>query len=407
MTSGTRVPLSVLDLSPISSGSVPADALHNTLDLAKHAEALGYHRYWLAEHHLSPAAAAASPAVMTALVTSATTRIRVGSGAVLLTHANPLVVLEQFGSIAALYPGRIDLGLGRSLSLADLEKRIGARDAAGSPPAHKPEPSLPRSTPEGLFVPSAPNLSRLAESPTLQTERQLLWRDRIGVVDYREQVRELLTLWKGEFTAPDGTLVHANPAEGTDMAVWVLGSSPGVSSQVAAELGLPFTANYHQSPSTVIRSVESYRERFTPSTFLSEPYVMVSAEVVTADDDETARKLASPIALSVLALRTGLGYIAVPTPEDAAAHPWTSEERQLIADRMDTQFVGSPDTVVAGLEVLQKATGAHELIVISTTHRHEDRRRSYELLANAWGINDNRETFRDSGMSAVTARARN
>lgn len=385
MPTAKRVPLSVLDLSPISAGSTPAQSLRNTIDLACHAEQLGYYRYWLAEHHLSPAAAAASPSIMTALVTAATSRIRVGSGAVLLTQTNPLVVLEQFGTVAALHPGRVDLGLGRSLSLADLERRTGA----GAPSmSSRPPAERPQVTPEGLLIPSPPDLSRLTESAALQVERRLIWQDRIGAVDYEQQVSELISLWRGEMTAPNGEPVHANPAEGVDLQLWILGSSPGVSSQVAGKLGIPYAANYHQSPSTVLSSIESYRRNFTPSPLLSEPYVMVSAEVVVADDQATAEWLARPIALSVLAIRTGVGYIAVPTPEEADDHRWTDAERQLIADRMDTQFVGSPERVAERLEVLQQATGADELILISTTHRHEDRCRSYELLAREWGLTD-------------------
>ena len=155
---------------------------------------------------------------------------------------------------------------------------------------------------------------------------------------------------------------------------------------MAGERGLCFAANYHVSPGTTLEAVEAYRAAFRPSARLSEPHLAVSADVVVADDDETARRLASPYALWVRSIRTGLGAIPFPTPEEAAAHRWTDEDRELVADRVDTQFVGTPATVVERLRTLQRVTGADEVVVTTVTHDHDDRRRSAELLAEAWGL---------------------
>jgi luciferase family oxidoreductase group 1 len=178
--------------------------------------------------------------------------------------------------------------------------------------------------------------------------------------------------------------VHAYPGEGSGVLVWILGSSGGQSAEVAGERGLRFAASYHHSPSTVIDAVEAYRAAFRPSAELARPYVSVSADVVVADDDALARELASGYAPWVSSIRTGAGAIPFPTPAEAAALDWTEEERELVKDRVETQLVGSPSSVVEQLKQLRAATDADELAITTITHEHEDRVRSYQLLAKEW-----------------------
>ena len=187
---------------------------------------------------------------------------------------------------------------------------------------------------------------------------------------------------------PDGDPIHAVPGEGAGVEVWIFGSSAGQSADVAGARGLPFTANYHVSPATVLQAVEAYRSAFRPSEHLAEPYVAVSADVVVASDDETARRLASPYGLWVRSIRTGEGAIPFPTPEEADAYEWSAEDRDLVSDRIDTQFVGTPAAVVTSLEALRSVTGADELVITTITHDHADRVRSHQLLAEAWFATD-------------------
>jgi luciferase family oxidoreductase group 1 len=201
---------------------------------------------------------------------------------------------------------------------------------------------------------------------------------------YEEQIRDVLALLRGTYRSADDVEAHAYPGEGADLEVWILGASGGESATVAGSNGLRFAASYHHSPSTVLDAVEAYRAAFLPSDELARPYISVSADVVVADDDETATRLASGYGLWVRSIRTGAGAIAFPTPEAAAAHEWSDEDRALVKDRIDTQLVGSPQTVADKLEQLQRATGADELAVTTITHRHADRVRSYDLLAQEW-----------------------
>ncbi|MEW2522880.1 LLM class flavin-dependent oxidoreductase [Actinacidiphila alni] len=380
-TPAATVPLSILDLSPISSGSTAAQALHNTVDLARRAEAAGYARYWLAEHHLTTGVAGVSPALVIQLVAAATSHIRVGAGAVQLGHRTPLSVVEEFGLLDALFPGRIDLGLGRTGF-----RKPAANGAAPAAPAAPPAPrrTEPRYTPEGLLIPAPFDFTQLLGSPLLARYTQLVQYPGAELPDYRDQLDQILGLLRGDYRTPEGLEAHAVPGEGADLQVWVLGSSGGASAKAAGALGLPFAANYHVSPAAVIEAVDAYRKAFVPSAVLDEPHVLVSADVVVADDDATARHLASPYALWVHSIRSGRGAIPFPTPEEAAAHPWTAQERALVEDRVRTQFAGAPDTVVERLRTLQQATGADELLVTTITHDHQDRIRSNDLLAEAW-----------------------
>ncbi|MGY0022771.1 LLM class flavin-dependent oxidoreductase [Streptomyces sp. cg35] len=366
------VPLSVLDLVPLTSGSDAATALRETVRLARAAEEFGYRRYWLAEHHLNPGVAGSAPALVIQAVAQATSRIRVGSGAVLLGHRTPLSVVEEFGILDAFFPGRIDLGLGRS-----------GRPRVGAPPgAAVPEPGEGTFTDEGLYIPPRfTGFARLLGSPRFQRQLELLQQPGAQTPPYADQLAELLDLLAG--TSPGARAV---PGEGADVEVWVLGSSGGESAELAGARGLPFAANYHVSPGTVREAVEAYRAAFKPSDVLTEPYVVVSADVVVGEDDAAARELATGYAPWVRSIRSGEGAIPFPTPEEARRHQWTDADRELVADRVDTQFVGSARTVAERLAVLQRATGADELLVTTITHDHGDRVRSYELLAREWGL---------------------
>jgi alkanesulfonate monooxygenase SsuD/methylene tetrahydromethanopterin reductase-like flavin-dependent oxidoreductase (luciferase family) len=368
------VPLSILDLAPIVAGGTVRDALRNTIDLARRAEEAGYHRYWLAEHHLALGVASSAPAVLIGLVAAATGRIRVGSGAVQLGHQTPLAVVEQFGTLDALHPGRIDLGLGRS----------GQRRAEVAKAASAPPPVREAALVDGLLIPRPYSFASLAKSPLFALYGALLQQPGAESPDFADQVDEITALLAGTYRSPEGHEAHAVPGEGAEPQVWILGSSGGQSAQVAGERGLPFAANYHVSPATVLEAVNAYREAFKPSAALAEPYVLVSADVVVARDDETARRLASPYGLWVRSIRTGRGAIPFPTPEEAAAHEWSEEDRALVADRIDTQFAGSPQTVAERLRVLRRVTGADELLVTTITHDHADRVRSFQLLAEEW-----------------------
>lgn len=357
--------LSILDLAPIVSGGTAGDALRNTIDLARRAEEYGYRRYWLAEHHFAPGVASSAPAVLIALVAAATSTIRVGSGAVQLGHQTPLSVVEQFGLIDAIYPGRIDLGIGRS----------GQRRAELAQAAWEPKPARVM---DGLLIPPPFDFSQLAKHPHLAHYATLLQQPGAQTPDFAVQIDDVLAFLNGTHEA------RAVPGEGADVEVWILGSSGGQSAQVAGERGLPFVANYHVSPSSVLEAVEAYREAFKPSDALAEPYVIVSADAVVAESEAGAHELAKGYGLWVRSIRTGAGAMPYPTPEEADAHVWTDADRELVKDRLDTQFVGSAERVAGRLRVLRRVTGADELLVTTITHDHEDRVRSYELLADAW-----------------------
>ncbi|MFI1735614.1 MsnO8 family LLM class oxidoreductase [Streptomyces acidicola] len=369
------IPLGVLDLVPISSGSTATEALRNSIDLARKAESFGYTRYWFAEHHLNPGVAGTSPAVVLALTASATSAIRLGSGAVQLGHRTALSTVEEFGLIDALHPGRLDLGLGRS----------GGRPPGGpATPLPTATPVVDGRAPNGLRIPPRFSFEHLLGSPRIALQRKLLQQPNAESQDYREQVDDIVALLAGTYRSADGVEAHVVPGEGADVEIWILGSSGGESAEVAGRNGLRFAANYHVSPATVLEAAEGYRAAFQPSDVLDKPYVSVSADVVVAEDDETARELATGYGLWVRSIRAAEGAIQFPTPDEARAHTWSDADRALVQDRLDTQFVGSPRRVADQLAQLQEATGADELLITTTTHGHADRVRSYELLAEEW-----------------------
>ncbi|QRY47736.1 LLM class flavin-dependent oxidoreductase [Mycolicibacterium nivoides] len=362
------VPLSILDLAPISAGGDAVTALRNTVDLAQHAEQWGFQRYWVAEHHFV-SVASSSPAVLVGQIAAATERIRVGTAAVQLGHTTAVAVVESFGTLAAFHPGRIDLGVGRSG-----QKRAEAvRD--------KPrEPRPPREWHEvdGVVVPAPYDVSALMRDPKLRSRMAVLQQPEAVTPDFAEQLDDILAMLAGRYEV--GTAV---PGAGAGLTPWVFGSSKGQSARVAAARGLPFVASYHITPATALEAIEVYRNGFTPSEYLSEPYVAVSADVVVAEDEAAARYLASSYGHWVYSIRAGGG--AIPYPDPADCGPLSDEQLEVVRDRIATQFVGDPDQVAARLEALARVSGADELVITSVTHRHEDRLRSHRLIAERWG----------------------
>jgi alkanesulfonate monooxygenase SsuD/methylene tetrahydromethanopterin reductase-like flavin-dependent oxidoreductase (luciferase family) len=393
-------PLSILDLAPVVEGSTPGQALRNALDLARQAEEAGYLRYWVAEHHFSAGVAAASPTVLIAAIAAVTSRIRVGSGAVQLGHQTPLAVVEAFGTLSGLYPGRIDLGLGRSGQRRLEERRKLAAEQGVDVPAQARPGAAGNSggtggsrggagearVVNGLLIPPHYSQGELLKSPRFALNAALLQQPGAVTPDFGEQVNDILAFLAGTWRSADGISMTAVPGAGADAEVWILGSSGGQSARVAGALGLPFAANYHVSPSTVLEAAQSYRSAFRPSPVLPAPHVMVSADVVVAPTDAAARELAAGYGLWVRSVRSPAGAMEYPSPATAAAHPLAEQDAALVADRVVTQFVGSPGTVAKSLRILADAAGADELLVTTITHSHAHRVRSFQLLAREWGL---------------------
>ena len=320
-------PLSVLDLAPIVAGSTPSDALRNSLDLAQHVERWGYNRFWLAEHHNAIGIASAATAVVIAHVAAGTETIRVGAGGVMLPNHAPLVIAEQFGTLEALYPDRIDLGLGRA--------------------------------------PGTDRLTILA-----------LRRDVTSADTFPQDVLELQ-----QFLADPrpGQAVRATPGAGTRVPLWILGSSL-YGAQLAAALGLPYAFASHFAPEALLPALEAYRTGFRPSEQLQEPHAMVGLNAVVADDDETAHRLFTSAQQSFTNIFRGRRG-QLPPPIDDIESYWTPEEKVRVTGMLSRSFVGSPSTVRGGLDAFVAETQADELIVASAIHDHAARLRSYELLA--------------------------
>ncbi len=377
----TRVPLGILDLVPVSSGSTVTRALRNTIDLVQLAERLCYRRYWFAEHHLNPGVAGSAPALLTAMAAAATKKIRVGSGGVQSGHRTALSVVEEFGLLDAMHPGRIDLGIGRSGGRKFFKDYVEKR----STHTREAAPGVgPRHTENGLLIPAPPPSGGLGKSPRVSLTAELLQQADAVSADYGQLLADILGLLRGTYRSAEGLDPHPVPGAGADVEPWVLGSSAGESAEVAGKLGLRFAASYHINPATALSGIDVYRKAFVPSASLAEPYVAVSADVVVAPDDESARRLAAGYGLWVRSIRKGEGAIAFPGPEESSRHTWSEEDRALVHDRVATQFVGSPEVVAGHLERLQGATGADELIVTTITHSHADRVRSFSLLAQEW-----------------------
>lgn len=328
------IPVSVLDLSPVTTGSSVGQALRNTLDLARRVEKLGYHRFWLAEHHSMPGIASSAPSIMIGQVAAVTSTLRVGSGGVMLPNHAPLVVAEQFGTLDALFPGRIDLGIGRA---------------------------------PGTDQVTAHALRRQA--------------DALSAEDFPQQLAHLRAFLDDSFPADHPyAAITAVPGTGADVAVWLLGSST-YSAQVAGLLGLPFAFARHFSPTQTLPALEAYRSTFRPSEVLDEPYAMVTVTSIVADTDERAEYLAAPLRLTMARLRSG-NPGRFPSPEEAAAHPLTTEQRALLAPSSAGYIVGGPESVRAQFDELLALTDADEIMVSSLMHDHADRVHSYELVAD-------------------------
>jgi luciferase family oxidoreductase group 1 len=326
------VKLSVLDLATVTQGHTAADALADTTRLAGQVEQLGYHRLWVAEHHGMPQVASSAPAVLIGHLADATTTLRIGAGGVMLPNHSPLVVAEQFATLEALHPGRIDLGLGR---------------APGTDP---------------------------------MTARALRRSGELGADTFPQDVVELINY----LADSDGPPTHPAPVPGRGYLpeVWLLGSST-FSAQLAGLLGLPFSFAYHFSPGQVDQAFAQYRDTFRPSALLDHPRAMVAVSVLCAPTDEEAQWLAGPSALTILQLRTGrLGPLA--TPEEAAAYRYSPQERAVVDAATATHLIGNPETVHAGLVALQQRTDADEIMLSTRAHSLEARVQSLSLVAERW-----------------------
>jgi len=318
------VPLAVLDLAPIVEGGTAAQAFQNALDLARHAERWGYTRYWLAEHHNMPGIASAATAVVIGHVGAGTSTIRIGAGGIMLPNHSPLQVAEQFGTLASLYPGRVDLGLGRA--------------------------------------PGTDHAAALALRRTLQANPEEFPRDVMEVIDYSRDVQP-------------GQPVRAVPGAGLRVPIWILGSSL-FGAQVAAALGLPFSFASHFAPQLLHEAIAIYRDRFTPSEHSQKPHVMLGVNVVAAETDAEARLLASSGRQSFASLRAGR---PIPLPPPSKEWERDPSDRTDAANQTRVSFVGAPETIRDQMKAFVDSTKADELIVVSHIYDHAARLRSYQI----------------------------
>ncbi len=321
--------LSVLDLAPIVEGSTAAQAIANSLSLAQHAERHGYHRFWLAEHHNMEGLACSATAVLVGHIAQGTRTIRVGSGGVMLPNHAPLVVAEQFGTLATMYPGRIDLGLGR---------------APGT------------------------------DQPTMRALRRTL-----AGADEDGFPQDVLELQAYLAPAQPGSVVRAIPGQGTEVPIWLLGSST-YSAQLAAYLGLPFAFASHFAPDLLLQALHLYRSTFRPSARWPQPHAMVACNVVVADTDAEAAYHFSSIQQRFLGMRKGVRG-PLPRPVQRMDDLWSPAERDGVERMLAVSAVGSPTTVVQQLSRILAQTQANELIIAGAVYDHQARLRSYELLA--------------------------
>lgn len=328
------IPYSVLDLSPIVLGSTPTDSLRNTLDLARHAEKWGYNRYWLAEHHNMPGIASSATSVVIGHVAAGTSTIRVGSGGIMLPNHAPLVIAEHFGTLESLFPGRIDLGLGR-----------------------------------------APG--------TDQRTMHALRRDsRSDGQDFPQQLDELRTYFDPSL-ASEPMHVRAIPGEGLSIPIWLLGSS-GFSAQLAGQLGLPFAFASHFSPDNTLPALELYHHHFQPSEVLDEPYAMVGVNIIAADTDEEAQRLATSMQQQFLNLMRNTPTQLLP-PVESMDEIWSEQEKTVLMQQLRTSIIGSPQTVKEKLQRFLNLTQAEEMMVNTQIFDHQARLRSFEIVAEIGG----------------------
>ena len=341
MPGARQLALSVLDQSPVPAGSTPAEALRATLELAELADDLGYRRYWLAEHHAMRGLAGSAPEITIGHVAARTSRIRVGSGGIMLPHYSPLKVAEVFRTLEALHPGRIDLGVGR---------------APGSDP-----------------------LTATALSPR---------KARFSIDGFPEQVRELLSWLQDE--GDRAARVRATPEGTGSPELWLLGSS-GEGARIAAEAGLPHCFAHFISPYGGPEATAAYHAAFRPSPLLATPRAIAAVGVVCAETDEEAERLAASVALWRLRLVRG-DPGPIPTVEEALARDYTPMERAALAEQAERLVVGSPERVRARLLALADAYATDELVIVTITHDPRARQRSYELLAEAFALSRNPPT---------------
>ncbi len=328
MTRLADIKISTLDLVPVRQDSGPAQSLRNSLDLAQNVERFGYHRFWVAEHHNMDGIASSATSVLLAYLAGGTSSIRVGSGGVMLPNHAPLVIAEQFGTLASLYPGRIDLGLGRAPGSDQMTARALRRERSGS------------------------------------------------ADDFPDDVAELVR-YLGPRT-PDQKVI-AVPGHGTEVPIWLLGSSL-FSAQLAGQRGLPYAFASHFAPRYMHEAIRVYRNHFQPSAVLDKPYVMLGVPMVVADTDEQAEYLATSVYQRILALMRGQSLMQKP-PVESMNGLWLPHEREAVGDFLGLAMIGSPQKVKAKLEVLLEQTQADELIFTCDLYEHADRVRSYELLA--------------------------
>ena len=322
-------PLSVLDLSPIVEGGDAAQSLANTLDLARHAEAWGYRRYWLAEHHNMRGVASAATAVVIGHVAGGTSTIRVGAGGIMLPNHAPLVIAEQFGTLAALFPGRIDLGLGRAPGSDQITARALRRTLAGGD-------------------------------------------------DFPRDVIELQSYFQ---PAQPGQAVQSVPGAGLNVPIWILGSSH-YGAQLAAHLGLPYAFASHFAPAEMDSAIALYRARFRPSEHLTTPYVMLGLNVCAAESDHDARRLFSSVQQAFVNLRSGRPG-PLPAPREGYWDTLPDAAQAMLAQALSCSIVGSPETVRNGLRAFIARTGANELMITAQIFDHASRLRSFEIAAAA------------------------
>jgi luciferase family oxidoreductase group 1 len=332
MSSITKIPFSVLDLSPVFEGETAGEALRNSLSLAQHAEKLGYKRFWLAEHHNMPGIASAATSVVIGYVAAGTEKIRVGSGGIMLSNHAPIVIAEQFGTLESLFPGRIDLGLGRA--------------------------------------PGTDRPATLALRRTLTNDGE----------EFPEQLEELRFFFRD---IVENQKVQAVPGAGLNIPIWLLSSS-GFSAHLAGLLGLPFAFAAHFSPEHTLPSLKLYRQTFQPSDDLQKPYAMVALNIVAAESDEEAEFLATSQHQSFLKLiRGNPGKIPLPVKNMDAI--WSDREKALVASRTGGSIVGSRETVKRKLEEFLEHTNADEIMVNAMIYDHAKRLRSYEIIAEVFG----------------------
>ncbi len=322
------IPLSILDLSPITEGSNAAQSFRNTLDLARHGERWGYQRFWLAEHHGMPGIASAATAVLIGHVAGGTSTIRVGAGGIMLPNHSPLVIAEQFGTLESLFPGRIDLGLGRA--------------------------------------PGSDQLTARALRRTLASDAD----------QFPQDVVELM----GYFSATQRHAVRAVPGAGLNVPIWILGSSL-FGAQLAANLGLPYAFASHFAPAQMMQALALYRATFRPSAHLEKPYVMLGFNVFAADTEEEAQFLATSMQQAFVSLRSGHPK-RLPPPEDGYMNRIGPPERALLDQVLSCAAIGSRDTVKRKLKAFIEQTGADELMITSQIFDHSARLRSYEITAD-------------------------